>query len=467
MQLTCASHCPDYYCGVAHPNIVFVFSDQQRYGTIGCTGCSLIQTPSLDRLADEGVLFRQAFSSCPICSPYRGQVLTGRYSHTNGVVDNEYRLFRNQVTLAQVLKAAGYRTAYVGKWHLGYGPYTAEQRYGFDYMAAYNCRHDYFSVDYWENETGPHRLDQWAPAGETDLAMRFIQSHHETDPNNPFFLMMSWGPPHWPYDQYPDEYRIYDPKDVEVPPNVPEQMEAFARREIADYYGNSTGLDAQMGRLLDCLERQGLRDNTVICYASDHGDHLSSHGYGKPGDTWLHHTKRASKATPHEEAIHVPFILSYPERVGARKQTDVLFSSVDVMPTLLSLAEIDVPAVVHGRDLSHAALGGEGPEPDSVYLQILGPGWPRRGDWVGFWRGLRTHRWVYARWLHNEDVWLFDRENDPFEMTNLAGAPEYAEIQHRLDQRLRDWIDATEDPFETGDRDPTTGMLSLGQELTR
>jgi len=426
----------------------------------------MIRTPAFDRLADEGVLFRQAFSSCPICSPYRAQILTGRYAHKNGVVDNEYRLSKDQTTLAQALKAAGYRTGYIGKWHLGYGPYTPEKRYGFDYMAANNCDHRHDAIHYYENEAGPFPVESWGPTGLTDLAIQFMRNHSEKDKDAPFLLMMSWGPPHWPYDKYPAKHNIYNGDDVNVPQNVPKAMMAFAREEIANYYGNVTALDEEMGRLMDWLEKQGLRENTILCFSSDHGDHLSSHGYGKPSDRWLHHSKRASKATPHEEAIHVPFILSYPKGVAAGQTTDVLFNSVDVMPTLLSLAGVDAPDGIQGRDLSHAILGTDGPQPDSVYLQILGPGWPHRGGWVGFWRGLRTDRWVYARWLNNEDVWLFDREKDPFEMANLAGSPEHKEIQVRLEQRLQQWIRDTDDPFETGERDPTTGMLCLGQTFT-
>jgi arylsulfatase A-like enzyme len=451
---------------MTQPNIIFIFSDQQRYNTMGCTGNAVIRTPAFDRLAAEGVLFRQAFSSCPICSPYRAQILTGCYSHKNGVLDNEYKLFEDQTTLAQALKASGYRTGYVGKWHLGYGPYTPGKRYGFDYMAAYDCQHHYFDVAYWENETGPIKIEQWAPAGETDLAIRFMQNHRKQCKDKPFLLMLSWGPPHWPYEEYPQEYALYRPEMVDVPPNVPEQMKHFAQKEIAHYYGNITGLDTQMGRLMNWLEENGLREDTILCFSSDHGDHLSSHGYGKPMDAWLHHSKRASKATPYEESIHIPFILSYPKGVDGGTSTDTLFSSVDVMPTLLSLAGVDIPNGVQGQDLSHAALGNEGPQPDSVYLQILGPGWPHRGDWVGYWRGLRTQRWLYARWFGGGDVWLFDRENDPHEINNLAGNPEYALIQEKMEQRLQQWIEDTADPFETGERDPTTGMLCLGQEFT-
>ncbi len=447
------------------PNIIFIFSDQQRYSALGCAGNSVIRTPAFDRLAREGVLFEQAFSSCPICSPYRAQILTGRYSHKNGVMDNEYALSDEQTTLAQSLKAVGYRTGFIGKWHLGYGPYTQEKRYGFDYMAANNCDHQHDSIHYYENEAGPFPVDTWGPTGLTDLAMQFMETDKPKDDEAPFLLLMSWGPPHWPYDQYPEKHKVYDPEDVDMPPNVPEAMASYARKEIADYYGNISALDEEMGRLMDWLEAEGLRENTILCYSSDHGDHLSSHGYGKPGDKWLHHSKRASKATPYDESVHVPFILSYPKGVEAGRTSDVLFNSVDVMPTLLSLAGVEAPDGVQGTDLSNAVLGGEGPEPDSVYLQILGPGWPHRGDWVGFWRGLRTHRWTYARWLSG-DVWLFDRENDPFEMKNLAGKPEHKEIQAELEQRLQRWFVDTDDPFETGERDPKTGMLRLGQRFT-
>jgi arylsulfatase A-like enzyme len=450
---------------VGRPNILFVFSDQQRYDTLGCTGNDLVGTPNLDRLARDGVCMTQAFSGCPICSPYRAQILTGRYAHATGVLDNEYRLRDDQVTLAQALKGAGYAMAYVGKWHLGYGPYTPEKRYGFDHMAAYDCQHHYYEVTYHENEAGPYPMDGWAPTVETDLAIGFLRDHLEKDNGKPFLLMLSWGPPHWPYDQYPEAFQLYDPGEVDLPPNVPEQMAAYARSEIAHYYGNISALDAEMGRLLSWLDEQGIAQNTIVCYSSDHGDHLSSHGYGKPMDGWLHHTKRASKATPYEGSVHVPFLLRYPRCVPAGCQVDTLFSSVDVMPTLLGLAGVPAPAGIQGTDLSHAMLGQEVPEPDSVYLQILGPGWPHRGEWVGYWRGVRTSRWTYARWHGTGEVLLFDRESDPYEMTNLAGKPEFAPVQASLEERLRQWMEETGDPFDDGERDAETGMLRLDQEF--
>ena len=426
---------------------------------MGSSNNPVIQTPNLDQLANQGIILDQMFSSCPICSPYRGQLMTGRYSHCNGVMDNEYSLSQDQTFYPEAFKRAGYRTGYVGKWHLGYPPYTGDNRSGFDYMAAYDCRHSYYKTDYYENADGPIPMEGWAPEIETDLAIGFMESVEE-----PFNLVISWGPPHWPYDEYPDEYDIYDPETVDLPPNVPEQMTEFARREIADYYGNVTALDAQFGRIMDALDRLGISDNTVLIFTSDHGDHLSSHGYGKPMDRWMHHSFRASKATPYEESIHVPFIARWPGHIVPGTRSDAMVSSVDLMPTLLSLCGTDIPENVQGVSQSHHLLGQEGPKSDSVYLQILGPGWPHRGKWVGFWRGIRTDRWVYARWHHNEyGPLLFDRDNDPFEMNNLADDPEFTETQRQLESRLQRWIKETGDPFDSGERDPDTGILKLGQ----
>jgi len=449
------------------PNVLFVFADQLRYSALGSSGNEIVRTPNLDRLASQGLTFENAFSSHPLCSPYRAHLMTGRYGHCNGVVDNEYRLKNDQVTLPAALKRAGYHTGFVGKWHLGGGPYTPDKRYGFDYMAAYNCQHAYYKTRYWENERGPISIGTWAPEGETDLAIRFMEDHQREVKDRPFALLLGWGPPHWPYDRYPRKFKLYDPATVDLPPNVPPQMAAFARQEIADYYGNVSALDEQMGRLLAALERLGVTENTIVCFSSDHGDHLSSHGFVKPMDKWMHPSMRASKATPYNEAAHIPFILRYPRAVQANRRTRVMFSSVDVMPTLLELCGAVIPRGIQGRGLSHVVTGEYGPPPpDSVYLQNMGPGWPDRTEWVGFWRGVRTDRWVYAKWLDDErGPLLFDCRNDRYELQNLAGKKEYAEIEKQMQDRLHRWITETGDPFETGARDPKTGMLLLSQEF--
>jgi len=459
---------------MAKPNILFVFADQLRYSALGCNGNRIVQTPNFDRLAQEGVVFDHAFSGCPICSPYRGQVLTGRYSHINGVICNEYRFFDNQATIAHTLRDEGYRTAYIGKWHLGYPPYTENMRYGFDDLYAYNCNHSYYKVGYYHNEEGPFRMAGFAPDSETQLTLDYIRQHIQRTSKQPFCLFLSWGPPHWnsaggidDYNQYPQEYSIYNPEEMDLPGNVPPQFQDFARKEIADYYGMVTSIDACMKEILDALDEWGLTENTVVCFSSDHGDHLSSHGYGKPGDMWMHHTLRGSKATPYEESVHIPFILRYPAQAKSDRRTDTMFNSVDVLPTLLSLCDAPIPGDVQGRDLSHAVLDIPGQEPDSVYLQILGPGWPTRTKWLGLWRGIRTRDYTYARWKDRDDMRvLYDLRKDPTEMHNLIGNPEYAQVAQQMEKRLQRWIEETNDPFDTGNRLPITEMLDLGQAFS-
>lgn len=453
--------------GAGKPNILFVFADQLRHGALGSSGNRVVRTPHLDRLAGEGLVFENALANHPLCSPYRANILTGKYGFANGVPDNEYVLSENQVTLAQALKAAGYRSAFVGKWHLGTGPYPAEKRYGFDYLFASNCPNRHYGAVYHRNEAGPIRMDKFSPEGETDEAIRFIEDHLKGHGDSPFAVVVGWEPPHWPYDQYPQEFNTYDPAQVDLPPNVPVQMAEFARREIAQYYGNVSALDAQMGRLMEALQRLEIAEDTIICFTSDHGDHLSSHGYGKPADKWLHPTMRASKSTPYEESVHIPFLLRYPRLVSGGRRTRAMFGSVDVMPTLLDLCGVAIPQGVQGHSLAHIVTGKEGGElTDSVYLMNMGTGWPNRERWVGCWRGVRTERWVYARWFRGDEhePVLFDRQNDPHELDNLAGNPKFAEVQQQMEARLRKWMTDTGDPFETGRRDEK-GMLDLGFRL--
>ncbi len=461
---------------MSKPNILYVFADQLRYSGLACNGNPVVRTPNFDRLAHEGVVFDQAFASCPLCSPYRAQLITGRYAHINGVICNEYRLFDNQTTMAHMLKSAGYKTAHIGKWHLGHPPYTETMRYGFDDLYAYNSMDDHYQISYWRNEEGPLRMVEFGPYVETQLALDYIREHQQHAPEQPLCLFLSWQPPHWSfvdserdYGAYPQEYNLYDPEQVDVPGNVPRQFRDFARREIADYYGMISALDACMGRILDALDEWGLAENTILCFSSDHGDHLSSHGYGKPGpcDAWMHPSLGASKGTPYEESIHVPFILRYPARAVGYRRTDTMLNSVDVLPTLLGLCEVAIPEDVQGRDLSHAALGRSGEEPDSVYLQMLGTGWPSRESWTGSWRGLRTRRYTYARWkVPGDRCVLYERETDPLEMRNVVGDPAYAHIARQMEERLQEWMQATRDPFDTGARLPVTGMLDLGQAFT-
>lgn len=452
-------------------NLLFVFSDQQRYSALGANGNTVVQTPNLDRMAAEGMVCDNVYSNHPLCSPYRAILLTGRYAWQNHVIDNEYEPRRDIPTLPGSLREHGYHTGHIGTWHLSAAPYSEENRYGLDYLAALRLGAGYFDQAYYENESGPSVRQGWGPTVETNLAIRFLQQHCESRRSDPFALFVSWRPPHWPYQQYPDEYARYDPATVDLPGNVPAQMADFARREIADYYGCCTGLDAEMGRLLDTLEQLDLADDTIVCYTSDHGDHLSSHGYVKPYDRWMHHSMRASKATPYEESTHVPFLIRWPDSAVQDTRSDEFIGAIDLMPSLLGACGVSKPEGLQGRDISAVWRGESAPDDpehapggsESVYLMNMAHGWPDRYGWVGRWRGVRTKRYTYARWFENErQPWLFDREDDPLEMVNLAGSVAARPVVEEMEERLHRWMEATGDPFEYGRRGPR-GFIDVGQ----
>ena len=162
---------------MGRPNILFVFSDQQRYSALGCNGNPVVQTPAIDRLASQGMVCDNMFSNHPLCSPYRAILLTGRYGWQNLVIDNEYRPRTDIPTLPGTLRQHGYGTGHVGTFHLGKGPYPEEERYGLDYLAALHDGSGFFNRRYYENESGPTLYEGWAPEVETDLAVRFMERH--------------------------------------------------------------------------------------------------------------------------------------------------------------------------------------------------------------------------------------------------------------------------------------------------
>ena len=248
-------------------------------------------------------------------------------------------------------------------------------------------------------------------------------------------------------------------------------MADFARREIADYYGCCTGLDAQMGRLLDALSRLELADDTIVCYSSDHGDHLSSHGYGKPADLWMHPSMRASKATPYDESAHIPFVIRWPGVTRPGSRSPAFMGAIDLVPSLLGACGVPLPDGLQGIDISRVWRGASAPDDtertpganDSVYLMNMGNGWPNRLAWVGRWRGVRTERYTYARWFdHERGPWLFDRREDPLETHNIFGAREARPVVEEMEARLHRWMEATGDPFDYGRRGPR-GFIDVGQ----
>lgn len=445
------------------PNILFIFADQLRADVLGCYG-GQVATPGLDRLAERGVRLTNAISTYPFCSPYRAMLLTGRYPASNGVTANTMRVRDGVEPIATILKRRGYRTGYIGKWHLDNhtGPFVAkENRLGFDYWAVRNCAHQYFDSYYCGDTEDKIPLPGYEPEAQANLAIDFIQRHRD----EPFCLFVSWGPPHNPYVA-PEEFISKFPREgIQLPANVRERgvlrslLEADSelteeqaekrrtwrerlesddclREMIQGYFASASALDHCLGPIIDAVDEAGLAERTIVVYTSDHGDMLGSHGMG-------------NKLTPFEEAIRIPFVLSHPEAVPAGLVTDGLLAPVDVMSTLLDLAGVDVPQGMEGISCAEALSGGGSDQQEALLLMSMTRGTNSRlANGVREWRGVRTKRHTYARMLGVGPWLLYDNQADPGQMRNLVNNPDYSELRDELEATMRMLMQRTGDTFE-------------------
>ncbi|MGI8913966.1 MAG: sulfatase-like hydrolase/transferase [Chloroflexota bacterium] len=313
-------------------NLLFVFPDQMQAGAMGVAGHSTVQTPTLDRLARQGLRCTKAIANCPLCTPSRATMLSGRYPLGHGAVTNWLPLPTEAPTFGQVLRDAGWRTGYIGKWHLngaqrqaGFVP-PGPQRHGFDYWAAFNDGHHYFDGVYFRDDPKPIPIHGYEPDGQTDLAIDFIEQSAE-----PWALFVSWGPPHQPYNDVLDAYKaLYDPASVYVRSNT----EGGNRQIVADYYAAITALDANLGRLLAAVEREGQTRRTLVVFTTDHGDMLFSHGLRE-------------KHQPYEESIRVPLLVRFPGILAEGKVYDGLVTIADPFQQRNLVAEPSAPSVLN------------------------------------------------------------------------------------------------------------------------
>ena len=425
------------------PNVVLVFGDQWRRQATGYSGDPNVHTPNLDSLSRESVNFTHAVAGCPVCSPYRASLLTGQRPLTHGVFVNDVCLRSRATSIAQAFSSAGYDTAYIGKWHVdGHGRSSfipRGRRLGFDYWKALECTHDYNQSPYYAGDSDRKLYwDGYDAIAQTSDAETYIRDHAA---GGPFFLMLSWGPPHAPYGTAPEEYReLYHPDSIELRPNVPDDLAAEARDWLAGYYAHCSALDTCVGDLLSVLKEHGLRNDTVFVFTSDHGDMLGSQG----------HTK---KQRPWDESIRVPFLLRYPGMSGWRpRETDAIMDAQDIMPTLLGLCGISAPDSVEGLDFSDHIGGGDDPSDGAALLMCPQP----FGQWTPVshggreYRGLRTRRYTYVRDL--QGPWLlYDNETDPYQMRDLSHDPRSLPIRDSLDEALRTKLERQGDDFLPGE----------------
>jgi len=423
------------------PNVLFIHVDQHRGMDCGYAGSQQVKTPNLDRLAREGVAFSNGIANSPLCTPSRAIMLSGKYPLKTGCVSNDLRMNTGQATIATELNQQGYQCGYIGKWHLdgvprsGFTP-PGPRRQGFDnYWAVYNCHHNYMKPKYYLDTPELIQKEGYEPFHQTDLAADFIRKHQQS----PYCLLVSYGPPHSPYQMVPEPYKsMYDPETITPRKNSQNPK----MKDVAGYYAHITALDDCVGRLLKTLEATGQRRNTIVVFTSDHGDMLWSHG-------------RTKKQQPWEESINVPLIFSQPGRIPSGQPTDDLFGTADLTPTLLALTGTPVPSVMEGMDLSQRLLTGKGQAYESVPIMDIIPA-DQAKQWGGrTWRGVRTKRYTYARWTDKGWV-LFDNQKDPYQVNNLIDDPSAKALQKEMEAELQKWLKRMDDPFLTVD-----GMLEV------
>jgi arylsulfatase A-like enzyme len=422
------------------PNVVFLLADQWRAQDVGHAGNADVITPNIDTLAAESVSLTTAVSTCPVCCPYRASLMTGQYPLTHGVFMNDVPLPAAAVSIAEVFKSAGYDTGYIGKWHLdgrGRSNFTPpERRQGFDFWRALECTHNYNNSLYYADDDVKRTWDGYDAIAQSREAQAYIRARAA---GKPFLLVLSWGPPHSPYHTAPSKYKaMFETKDIAPRPNVPPELKDQAKKDIAGYYAHIAALDDCVGWVRQTLAECGLADNTILVFTSDHGDMLCSQG-------------ARNKQQPWDESIRVPFLIRWPAAFGPNaRQIDMPFGTPDIMPTLLGLCGLDVPATVQGRDHSPVLRGKTGPDNDAALIMCPQPfgQWTRKIGGREY-RGVRTRRYTCARDLNGPWL-LYDNAADPYQLNNLVNKPEHADVQKELEAILTRKLKETGDEFLPG-----------------
>jgi arylsulfatase A-like enzyme len=433
------------------PNVLYVFSDQHRAASLPDEALNQAMAPTLDRFRRENLSMDMCVSNYPLCVPHRAILVSGLYSWQSKVSQNEHTLEPIVPGLGQAFQSAGYHTGYVGKWHLYHGENVfvpkGPYRFGFeDWHAWANTNKHYDGITF-DQETGERvTMPGYQPTRMTDQAVEFLNKQKGAE--KPWMLVLSWNPPHPPYDPPAEERDLYQPQSLKFRPNVrlstPEdklvnpypQLQSFdtLRQAEQGYYGAITAIDKEFARLLKTLDDNGMTDNTIVVYSSDHGEMMGSHGH-------------MAKQMPHDESCRVPFMVRVPQMKNPGRKSDALFASVDIYPTLCALAGIPIPKHCSGKDYSSLMRGdAKMHAPDMVFLMNdQGPASRQEVD-VPTYRGLRTKTHTYA--IQLDGRWcLYDNTADPYQMKNLVKDPANKAMIEGLDAALIAWSKSTGDPF--------------------
>jgi len=287
-----------------------------------------LQTTHFQRLAGEGSSFRDCISGYPLCSPYRAMLMSGRWPFQTGVVENAVQFPDDEISLGVTFRNAGYRTGYIGKWHLSPGDERGEfipkgpARHGFEDWQVWSNTVHHFDAFTFDPDSGEKIERQGYSASlMTDAAVNFIGAFDA----EPWMLVVSWGPPHPPFRAAPAETKqLYDPELLELRPNLPAKVPPILRQRLQGYYAHISALDKELGRLLHKLDETRQAERTIVVYTSDHGTMMGSQGL-------------SGKRLPYDESCKVPFLIRYPGVIAPGWRSKLLLSSIDLFPSLCAL----------------------------------------------------------------------------------------------------------------------------------
>lgn len=466
------------------PNILFIMSDDHAFQALSAYDPRLIQTPNIDRIAKEGMRFDRCYVTNSICAPCRATILTGKYSHKNGLYDNYSTFDGSQVTFPKLLQKAGYQTAIIGKWHL------ESQPTGFDHWDILPGQGKYYRPDFVTAE-GQVAVPGYVTEIITNKAQQWLQN--ERDPNRPFLLMVHHKAPHrnwapaagklaayasktfpepatlfddyatrgtaaheaemriiqmrpdvdlklwetsnqhrvWLYDHMTDDERTawetqVDPRlkvFQEADPTGSERTRYFYQLYLRDYLACIESVDDGVGRLLDYLDESGLAENTIVVYTSDQGFYLGEHG-------WF------DKRFMYEESLRTPLLVRWPGVAGPGVNTESIVSNVDFAETFLDAAGVFAPGDMQGRSFV-PLLRGEIPDDRRTSFYYHYYEGPERDHHVYKHEGVTTGRAKLIHYYTLGEWELFDLAEDPQELTNVYGQAKYAELQNKLLAELR------------------------------
>lgn len=483
--ISCQNEKPE----IAKPNIIIIISDDHTKQAISAYGSKLTQTPNIDRIANEGVLFNKAYVNNSICGPSRAALLTGKFSHKNGYRDNEnssYNSFQDQ--FVNHLQKGGYQTAWIGKYHLGEDPK------GFDYWEILPGQGHYYNPDFIQMDGSIIRKEGYVSNLIEDTAESWLDSR---DQNKPFCLILghkathrTWMPdlddldmfddvefplPDNFYDDYKNreaarlqdmsiahtmqmayDLKMYpdDSKDGNVTRMTPDQRKRFDayykpiheglnaaglegdaltewkfQRYMRDYLATAASMDRNIGRLLDYLDKHALSENTIVIYLSDQGFYLGEHG-------WF------DKRFMYEESFRTPMMMRYPGVIAPGTVSEDFVMNLDIGPTLLQAAGLEIPQDMDGKSFLQVLTDPKAEGRDAVYYHYYENG----EHAVSPHFGIRTDRYKLIRFYNRVESWeLYDLQADPTELNNVYASEEYEDIEKEMKEKLAELILQYED----------------------